>query len=42
MSKYYQNFCWFCYLITVHKCIKVTKILIQFDHSSGLIQCAMQ
>lgn len=32
----------FIILITVHKCIKVTKTLIQFNYSSGLIQCAMQ
>lgn len=30
MSKYYQNYCWFYFLITVHKCIEVTKIVIQF------------
>lgn len=41
MSEFYQNYCWFYYLVTVHKCIQVTEILNQFTHSFGLsVQCS--
>lgn len=42
MSEFYQNYCWFYYLVNVHKCIQATEILNKFTHSFGLIQCAMQ